>query len=204
MLSELTRLHELPDERERDVFLKLIVAVVSFAGIDSSDRRRLLNETVCASDGAYAVEFGDAVNRILRAEGVSGEEVWRRWLRAHVERRLNGLPRIASKEECERWADVVPTVGKYVPDAVATFSGRGIGLGRFVWEPQSSEGVLSDYGGELVDFFAERVRNTVDPGVRVRLRVTSLIKTLQSSLGHEAVEPLVSAAVERGFPVPRE
>ena len=204
MLSELTRLHELPDERERDVFLKLIVAVVSFAGIDSSDRRRLLNETVCASDGAYAVEFGDAVNRILRAEGVSGEEVWRRWLRAHVERRLNGLPRIASKEECERWADVVPTVGKYVPDAVATFSGRGIGLGRFVWEPQSSEGVLSDYGGELVDFFAERVRNTVDPGVRVRLRVTSLIKTLQSSLGHEAVEPLVSAAVERGFSVPRE
>ena len=204
MLSELTRLHELPAERERDVFLELIVAVVSYAGIDSSDRRRLLNETVCASDGAYAVEFGDAVNRILRAEGVSGEEVWRRWLRAHVERRLNGIPRIASKEECEQWADVVPTVGKYVPDAVVTFSGRGIGLGGLAYEAQFSEGVLSDYGGELVEFFAERVRNTVDPGVRVRLRVTSLIKTLQSSLGHEAVEPLVSAAVERGFPVPRE
>lgn len=202
MVSEFSRLQDLPDAVSVGHFLRLVATVVSHAGIEDDDRRRLLSQAVCASRGAHTVGFADAVNLFLREDGVDGADIWSRWLRAHVERRLDGLPRIASDEECERWADVVPNVGKFVPDAVATFSGRGIGLGGLACEAQFSEGVLSDYGGELVEFFAERVRCSVRRDSCVGDCVMRLIGKLWAPLGHEAVQPLVSAAVERGVVVP--
>lgn len=130
MVIELSRLGELPDQTLHRIFLGFITSVVSYAGITSSDRRRLLDQTVLASDGSHAAGFAEAVVRFLHEDGVDGAEVWRRWLGKHLERRLSGQPRIASAEELARWADVVPVVGEFVPAAATLLSGHSIGLGE--------------------------------------------------------------------------
>ena len=66
MLSEFTRLDELPDVRGRDTFLRLAVEVLSYSGIDSSSRGRLLSEVVLVLEGAYAADFAQVVTRFLR------------------------------------------------------------------------------------------------------------------------------------------
>lgn len=198
MVIELSRLGELPDQTLHRIFLGFITSVVSYAGITSSDRRRLLDQTVLASDGSHAAGFAEAVARFLHGDGVDGAEVWRRWLGKHLERRLSGQPRIASAEELARWADVVPVVGEFVPAAATLLSGHSIGLGERSFNRGFPDGVLAAYGPELVAFFVERVRNTTGSDHMVRYRVRQLVETIRGAAGDTVAQPLVRAATERG------
>ncbi len=199
MVAELSRLDELPDQTLHHVFLGFITSVVSYAGVTSTDRRRLLDQTVLASDGSHAPGFAEAVARFLREDGVDGAEVWRRWLGKHVERRLSGQPRLASAEELARWADVVPVVGEFVLAAATLLGGHSIGLGERFFNREFPDGVLAAYGHELVAFFAERVRNTTGSDYMASYRVQELVKTIRGAVGDTVAQPLVEAATERGF-----
>ncbi len=198
-VAELSRLHELPDQTLHHIFLGFITSVVSYAGITNTDRRRLLDQTVLASDGSHAAGFAEAVARFLREDGVNGAEVWRRWLGKHLERRLSGQPRVASAEELARWADVVPVVGAFVPDAAALLGGRGIGLGERFFSREFPDGVLAAHGPALVAFFAERIGNTTASDHLVSYRVRGLVDTIRDAVGDTVAQPLVEAATERGF-----
>lgn len=199
MVAELSRIDELPDQQLHHIFLGFITSVVSYAGITSTDRKRLLDQTVLASNGSHADGFAEAVARFLREDGVDGADVWRRWLGEHLERRLSGQPRVASAEELACWADVVPVVGEFVPAAAILFGGHGIGLGERFFNREFPDGVLAAYGPELVAFFAERVRNTISSEHMVRFRVQQLAETIQSAVGAAVAQPLVEAAEEMGF-----
>lgn len=198
-VAELSRLDELPDQTLHHIFLGFITSVVSYAGITGTDRRRLLDQTVLASDGSRAAGFAEAVARFLREDGVDGAEVWRRWLGKHLEHRLSGQPRVASAEELARWADVVPVVGEFVPAAATLLGGHSIGLGERFFNREFPDGVLAAYGPELVAFFAERVRSTTGSDYMVSYRVRELVETIRGVVGDTATQPLVEAATERGF-----
>jgi hypothetical protein len=199
MVAELSRLDELPDQTLHHIFLGFITSVVSYAGITSTDRRRLLDQTVLASDGSHAAGFAEAVARFLREDGVDGAEVWRRWLGQHLQRRLSGQPRVASGEELARWADVVPVVGEFVPAAATLLSGRSIGLGERFFNREFPDGVLAAYGPELVAFFAERVRSTTGSDYMMSYRARELVEAIRGAVGDSMTQPLVDAAMERGF-----
>ncbi len=199
MVAELGRLNELPDQNLHRIFLGFITSVVSYAGITSTDRRRLLDQTVLASDGSHTVGFAEAVARFLHEDGVDGAEVWRRWLGKHLERRLSGQPRVASAEELARWADVVPVVGEFVPAAATLLGGHSIGLGERFLNWELPDGALAAYGPELVDFLAERVRGTTGSDHLASYRVRKLVATIRGTVGDSATQPLIEAATERGF-----
>ncbi|WP_243227398.1 SIR2 family protein [Microbacterium sp. CIAB417] len=199
IVSELGRLDQLPEQTLHHVFHGFVTSVVSYAGVTSTDRRRLLDQIVLASNGSHAVGFADAVARFLREDGIDGAEVWRRWLGKHLERRLRGQPRLASDEELARWADVVPAVGEFIPSAAMLFDGQRIGLGPRFLNQELPEGVFVTYGDALVTFFAARVRSTTNSDLMVKYRVQKLVQTVQAAAGESVAKPLVEAAIEMGF-----
>ncbi|PPI02974.1 hypothetical protein C5C56_00090 [Rathayibacter sp. AY1D1] len=199
VVAELGRLDELPDQNLHQVFLGFVTSVVSYAGITSTDRRHLLDQTVVASNGSHAAGFAEAVARFVREDGVHGAEVWRRWLGKHLERRLNGQPRVASAEELARWADAVPALGEFVPAAATLLGGHGIGLGERFYNRELPDGVLAAYGHELVAYFAERVRSTTNSDHMVRYRVRKLVETIRAAVDDAVAQPLVEAAREMSF-----
>ncbi|WP_413455561.1 SIR2 family protein [Glutamicibacter sp. FR1] len=200
MVSELSRLDDLSDqERLQRIFMTLVTSVVSHAGITSVDRKRLLDQTVLASDGSHAVGFAESAVRFLREDGVDGVTVWHRWLCDHLERRLSGQPRVASAEEIARWADLVPFLDEFIPAAVKLFSGHEIGLGQRFFNHDLPDGVLVAYGSELVAFFAERVRNTPDIDHMTRYGVRKLIETISGAVEESVVQPLIDAASREGL-----
>ncbi len=199
IVAELSLLHELPDQTLHSIFLGFVTSVVSYAGITSSDRTRLLDQTVLASDGSHAASFAETVARFLREDGVDGAEAWRQWLGNHLERRVNGQPRVASAEELMCWADVVPAVGEFVPAAVALVSGHSIGLGEHFLDREFPDGALAVYGAELVAFFTERVRSTSSSDYMVKHRVRKLVEAVREAVGDTVAQPLVEAATVKGY-----
>ncbi|MHA7219231.1 hypothetical protein ACX80L_10095 [Arthrobacter sp. MDT1-48-3] len=199
MVAELSRLDELQDGTLHHIFLGFITSVMSYAGITSTDRRRLLDQTVLASNGSHAAGFAEAVARFLREDGIDGAEVWRRWLGKHLERRLSGQPRLASAEELAHWADIVPAVGEFVPAAATLLGGHSIGLSERFFNPDLPNDVLASYGPELVAFFAERVRNMTGSDHMMTYRAQKLVETIRSAVSESVAQPLVNAATERGL-----
>lgn len=199
MVAEFSRLDELQDQTLHHIFLGFVTSVVSYAGISISDRARLLDQTVIASNGSHAAGFAEAVARFLREDGVDGAEVWRRWLGKHLERRLSGKPRLASAEELARWADVAPFVGEFVPAAATLLGGHNIGLGERFFNREFPDGVLAAYGPELVALFTDRVRSTIGSDDMVSHRARELVEAIRGAVGDSVAQPLVEAAMERGF-----
>lgn len=198
IISELGRLDSLPDKSLHSVLLGLIASIVSHAGISSINRRRLLDQTVLASNGAYAADFAAAVAQFLHSENVDGSEVWRHWLGKHIQRRATGQPRIATTEELALWADAVPAVGEFIPTAVALLTGRGIGTSERSYRA-FPDGALDSHGTEIVAFLAERVGNTSPGDHRVLYRVRRLVDAVRGAAGDEMAQPLIEAALSGGF-----
>lgn len=198
-LDELGRLDDLPDQSLQHWFLGLVASVVSYAGITDADRKRLLDQTVIAAHGSHAEGFAAAVVRLLNEDDVNGGEVWRRWLKDHLERRLDGVPRIASAGELAVWADLVPLVGEFVPTAASLFNGRGIGFGKRPPQWELPEGALAEHGHELVAFFTERIQNTTATEDTLRYGVQQLVQEVRNKFGDSAARPLVEAAQRGGF-----
>lgn len=198
-VGEWDRLDALGDNSLQFIFYQLVVSIVSFAGISTQSRKRLLDQSVLADNGAHAPEFAEAVARFIREDGVNGAEVWRQWLGKHIENRLNGIPRTSTTEELARWADIVPAVGEFIPVAVASFSGHNIGLGERFFNREFPDGALQDHGPVVAQHFAERVRHTTSNDFMVAHRVQELVGTLRAAVGDAVAQPVIDAARERGF-----
>ncbi len=183
----------------RSQFFALVASIVSFAGITQESRQALLDQSVLADNGAHAAEFAQAVVRFLRADGIDGAEVWKRWLRDHLTARLSGVPRTLDVEELTCWADIVPYLGDAIPEAIELFGNHSIGLGSRFFRPHFPEEALSAHGSVLVSHFAERVRNSSPSNYSIVHQVKELIDALRGALGDTGVQPLVHAATVRGF-----
>ena len=200
LVNEVSRLDELPDQETfRSIFMGFIASVVSYAGITIADRGRLLDQTVLASYGSYAVQFAETVTRFLREDNVDGAAVWSRWLGRHLQRRLSGQPRNASSKEISNWADAIPFLGQFVPDAIELLSGYYIGFEDRSFNRELPDDALNSYGPELVTFFAKRIRNTISSDHMVRYRVQQLVETIKGAVGDSTAQPLLEAASEGGF-----
>lgn len=183
----------------RSQFFALVASIVSFAGISPESRQALLDQSVLADNGAHAAEFAHAVVRFLGAEGIDGAEVWKRWLRDHLTARLNGVPRTLDVEELTCWADIVAYLGDAIPEAIELLGNPSIGLGSRFFRPHFPEEALSAHGSILVSYFAERVRNSSPSNYSIVHQVKELIDALRGALGDTGVQPLVHAAMTRGF-----
>lgn len=199
LVWEWDRLGALSDQHLQSVFLELAASIVSFAGIADRSRKQLLDKSVVAEDGMHAAGFAEAVTSLVKSDGVDGAKVWSEWLARHLRNRLNGIPRTAEPEELARWADVVPYLGDQIPSAVSLLSGRDIGLGERFRDPDFSADSLATHGLALVDFYAERVRNTTATDHMVAYQVRGLVDAMRTAIGEPAIQPLVSAATDRGF-----
>lgn len=198
MITEWARLDSLGDRGLQSQFNDLAASVVTFAGLNPSDRQRLLDQSVLAANGAHAAQFASAVVDLLDSDNVDGAGVWDTWLLDHLTARLSGLPRIANPEELARWADTVPFLGERIPDTILLLHDLGIGLGEQYHAPNFPAESLATYGPELVSHLAERVRNSSRIRSTQPFEVGELINGVRAVLG-DAVEPIVEAARERGF-----
>jgi hypothetical protein len=67
----------------------------------------LLNLTVTASDGKYAESFATATLNFLTPQDDDDQLVnWNNWIKSHVDRRMNGIPRDASDKEIHVWIQI--------------------------------------------------------------------------------------------------
>ena len=199
LTAEWGRLERLSGPEVRSNFFGLVASIVTYAGIDPRARRDLLTQSVLARDGAHATDFARRTLRFLAADGVDGSEAWKHWLQRHLNDRLNGRPRTASREELERWADAIPHLGSAIPAAVAFVKGKGIGISNHFLAPELTDEVLSLYGASLVQYYADRIRNTSQTNQMVAYQLRALVKRLRTALGDDAVQTLSNVATERGF-----
>ncbi|KQX06649.1 MULTISPECIES: SIR2 family protein [unclassified Leifsonia] len=198
MVLEWGRLDSIAEHGLPNQFFDLVASVVTFAGLTSTDRQRLLDESVLAADGDHAANFASAVVNLLDTPDVNGAEVWNLWVRDHLSARLTGLPRTARTEELARWADTIPFLGEQIPDATDLLHGSGIGLGKAYHAPEFPDGTLEQFGTEIVAHLTERVRNTPSSGGHLSYEVAELISAVRATLD-DAVQPLVEAAREQGL-----
>lgn len=201
LTAEWDRLEDLSGHEVRSNFFGLVASIVTYAGIDARARRELLTQSVLASDGAYAADFARRTVRFLAADGVDGSEVWKHWLEQHLADRLNGRPRIAGAEELERWADTIPHLGNAIPAAVKLIKGEKIGIGEYLFAPDPTDEVLAIHGASLVQYYADRIRNTTPAQTyqRVPYQLRKLVDRLRTALGDDAVQTLLNIATERGL-----
>lgn len=202
-VAQWERLHDIGGDSIRGQFFGVVAGMVSFAGISADERQALLDRSVLAADGAYAKQFAETVARFLRADGVDGAEIWTRWLGAHLTARVNGLPRSASEEELECWADSVPWLGDAIPEAVHLLSREPIGFGRGFLTIAVPEPALRSYGDLLVEYMAARLNasRTSEPGLSYR--IGRMIRAIQEVAGVSMGAPLITAAANIGLPIDR-
>lgn len=198
IIAEWNRLDNLGNRALQHRFFDLAASIVNFAGISTLESRRLLDQSVLASDGRHAAQFASAIGRRLSFPGAKGSGVWDLWLRDHVISRRDNLPRFAGPEELENWADAVPFLGERIPDAVDVMSLSEIGLGAKYDPPTFPAGALVAHGLELVGHLADRIRHSFSGGWAQSQSVRDLIDRARADLG-DSVQPLEDAAREKGF-----
>ncbi|MEV0949038.1 SIR2 family protein [Promicromonospora sp. NPDC050249] len=199
VVAQWERLDALQDPTLRSNFFGLVASILSFATITSDGQQALLAQSVLANDGAYAIKFAGTVAHFLRGDGINGAEIWTRWLRDHLTDRLNGVPRTPNPEELARWADIIPQLGEAIPEALALFSGRGVGLGDDFFVIDFPRSVLADHGPALVAHYAERVQNTAPRNRLLSYQMRKLFEKLRVGVSETEVQSLVAEAIARGL-----
>lgn len=176
---------ELSGSQMRNQFYSLTFAVLSFSGIADGDKFRLLNLTVTASEGHYAVDFARAVVRqCLGAYGYV-EELWSSWIRSHLERRLKGLPRDPADSELMAWADLLPLLGDLIPSALELFLRFDVGFDSSFQSPHSYPEMGELSAMDLEKYLVHRVGLTNFPEPRLKYRLNFMLSELRSALGRD-------------------
>lgn len=133
----------------------------------------------------------------MSEESVDSAQIWQRWLREHLTNRVNGVPRYASTEELNRWADAVPYLGDATPEAARLLAGRGIWFDDDWFDDDIPEATLRANGATLIAHFVERLGNTTTSSMMLDYRLRELIASSRKVLGDDVVQPLIDAARER-------
>lgn len=204
LLSMWDRLSDLDDEALIRRFLSLAASIAVYAGISAAERRELRLTSVTAQGGVHAPRFAEEVAQELASGADDGETAWVTWLRGHLEDRLNGVPRDPDAAELAAWADVVPLLGARIPEGIATFRGRAPGLDPDNPSIDIPTEALNAHGSALVAFLAERVANTEPNNMMLAYQLHELVESLGASLSSEELDPLVTAAREKGYLLPED
>ncbi|WP_164461562.1 SIR2 family protein [Neoactinobaculum massilliense] len=197
-ITEFGRLKDISDGRLREAFYRFVISVLTYSDTTDARREQLLNAAVLSDDGAYAASFAQAAVWVLRNRGIDGELIWSSWLRRYVQRRLDGVPGTPSSEEVSNLADLIPYLGKYVPEAVDAFRGHDAPLTRSVIH-DVPDNVLESHPSEVVDYLAERIRKTPLSDPLVIHGIKRLIKQISDKIGPGEAQPLTHAATEIGL-----
>ncbi|MEA5052611.1 MAG: hypothetical protein VB093_04085, partial [Propionicimonas sp.] len=188
----------LPTLLEFQVY-RLTFSILNSAGISPEDRTLLLDRPVVADQGRRAPAFARAVVTALASEDVDGPTIWETWLRDHLRRRLDGIPRTPDPAELARWADIVPSLGRYTQEAIEMLRGHGIGLGEGFRSLDWDADLLASSGEVVVAHVADRVSNSLPQNPISSYRVSQMLENLTAALGPAACKPVLDAAIEAGF-----
>lgn len=192
------RLEQFSDDHARQRFFDVTSAVIAMADVSEEERRRLLDLPVVSGDESSAQGFAQAMVAWLARADVDGPTVWRDWLKGHVRRRFNNLPRKCSDAERARWADVVPLLGEAIPGALSEMAFSGAGLHDDFNDTLPSF-ALEHYGPELASHFAGRVRSSHAADRLHHYRIRSFIERFAASTNDDIAAPLLRAGREAGF-----
>lgn len=204
LLSMWERLSDLDDEALMQRFLSLAASIATSAGISAAERRELCFASVIAQGGVHAPRFAEEVAQELSSGAEDGETAWVTWLRAHLEDRLNGIPRDPDAAELAAWANVIPLLGARIPEGIVAFRGRAPGLDPDNPSIDIPTDALETHGSALVAFLTERVANTEPNNMMLAYQLHELVESLSSSLSSEELAPLVMAAREKGYLLPED
>lgn len=199
MLGMWERLSDLEDDALIQRFLSLAASVIACSGISADDRKKLRYLSVTAQHGAHAPRFAEEVAQDLGSDAADGESAWESWLHAHLEDRLNGVPRNPERAELAAWADTVPSLGAHIPDAIQMFRGRAPGLDPDNLAIDITADALSSHGPELVSHLAERVTNSESNNLLLGYQLIELVKNLGTTLTDQELAPLVAVIREKGY-----
>jgi len=193
-------LGQLADRAARGQFYLLVLSILSWAGINEDSRNVLLTKSVTGSNGLFAAEFAEEIVRYIGRNPTESGQIWDRWLRRHITNRFKGIPRIASEMELAQWADIVPYLEDAIPEGVALFEECGIGLSEHWHAPEIPARILDSHGEMLVNYFTERIANTVTPfPLAMDYSLRQLKNIFLTRLSERDVQPLLEAARIRGF-----
>ena len=95
--------------------VKLTPYFISMLDSRTENQIALLNLTVTASEGKYAESFATATSSFLKKNQDDSEQLYNRWIKSHVDRRMNGLPRDASDIEIRNWIRVALEINGPTP-----------------------------------------------------------------------------------------
>jgi len=180
-------------------FFSLVVSIISFASITTEQRAKLLDQSVLARGGIFASEFVQSIGILLEADKVDRSEVWKQWLHAHMSSRLRGIPRDASNEELSSWGYLIPYLGAGVPEAISLYMDSMVGFDSRYSGWDFPDGVISSYGSELVDHYADRIRCTDTTLPEISHNLSELVDVLRAQLSTDAIQPIIDAMESKGL-----
>lgn len=200
MQNEFCRIYQLTDAKLRSNFFELIISVLTYAGISDSARLNLLNQSVIASQGAYATEFADAVLSFIQGSDTDVSIIWDRWLRGHLLNRVKGIPGRLRDRESVAWANLVPYLGSKIPEASAMLLSERIGFTEaYLFSEIAPDDALKEHGNELVEFLSKRIRDTSVSTLGIDHKVQRLVEQVQNAVTEPLSCRLREAAIEKGF-----
>jgi hypothetical protein len=191
-------LTHLGDDELRRSFFLMIFDICSAIPITSDVRQKLLTATVVSEGGMYATEFAELVVFRLHHTSLDTTEIWDQWLESHVRERLEGRPRIASGEELEIWADIVPFMRTRSAQAIRLLSMRSIGISRRS-SVYLADKVNSADPEELISYYTQRIRNSNVSSEQVKREVQALVRWFSNEFGEQAAQPMIQTARNLGF-----
>lgn len=189
-------LDHLHGEQVQRNFLEMVFDICSTIPIDDYERQSFLNLTLSSGNGKFAVMFAEVVVSRLHRSVINPVEVWEKWLKTHIQNRLDGIPRTSSNQELEMWAEVVSQMETGISEAIMVLSENTIGIGGGSSMFLKRE-ALTNHGVELLNYFETRIRNSVPDDMKISWVVQSLIRIFSEELGEANVQPLVRAASDR-------
>lgn len=182
-----------------DQFVSLAASVVNFAPLEEEERQRVLDAAVTAENGVHAAKLASKIVKQLQQDAPKAQVAWNSWIHVYVQQRLEGIPRIATKTELGEWANIVPLLGSSILEAIVLFQNRGLGLGSGRLSTECSREALESHGGELVRYYADRVRHSNSSEPLLAYRVNKLVRFIRDTVGDEIAQPLIAVALEKGY-----
>ena len=191
------------DQWDQSEFVSLVISLLFSDGLELKDKLPLLSRSVLAGSGKYRLFFAREMrDQLARSSVDEVARTWDEWLKKHVERRLDGLPRNASSEEVSAWADIVPFLGDRTGEALNLFKGKDVSLlGEDVLE-EVPAGLPSEYVGKFASFYARRIE--IARPVFDIFKLSSfrrMVNEFEETYGDDVVKSIRDACVKAGIPL---
>lgn len=180
-------------------FFSLVISLISYSSISEEQREKLLEQSILAENGKYASSFVQTIGTFLEDAGVDRTEVWKRWLRDYMSRRLRGIPRDAGTDEVSSWGYLIPYLGDGVPEAIEMYEPHEVGFDTRHCRWDFPDAVISEYGSDLVGHYAHRIRHTRRDIYGITHDLDELLAALKRTLDDNQIQPIIEARESIGL-----